>query len=168
MNDLIKYGLAGMLYLFFQLFLFNDLLLGGLATPFVFLLFLFMLPVATPMALQLILAFVLGLLVDLVSGPQAVGLHAFSCVLAIGSRSLLLNFITPTQVRSVNDINLSGQSSLWYLSLLLPLILVHHLAYFFLEDFSFRFFFSTLSKVLASSCYTFAISFILVHLFYRK
>ncbi|MEM7656242.1 MAG: hypothetical protein AAF399_08960 [Bacteroidota bacterium] len=168
MTDLIKYGLAGILILFFQLFLFNDLELFGIATPFVFLTFLIMLPVNSPFPLQLALAFVIGLVMDLAAGPPALGLHAFSCVLLIGARHLLLPLITPTQVRSVEDIQMGNQTFIWYIGLFLPLIFLHHLAYFFLEDFSFRFFFSTFWKVISSTIYTFLVSMLLVQLFYRK
>lgn len=168
MSEIIKYGLAVLVYLFFQVFLFNDLVLFHVATPFVFLLFLFTLPIHTPVPLQYVIAFATGMLVDMLGTPQAIGLHAFACVLAIGGRSQLLSIIGTSQSRNAQDLDLRSQNSTWYISFLLPLIFIHHLAYFFLEDFTFQYFFHTLLKVISSTIYTFIICYLLTHLFYKK
>ncbi|MEM7369096.1 MAG: hypothetical protein AAF587_10895 [Bacteroidota bacterium] len=168
MSEILKYGVAFLIYLFFQVFLFTDLVLFQLATPFIFLLFLFMLPVDTPIPLQYVIAFVLGLLVDVLTTPQAIGLHAFSCLLAVGARSRLLPIIGTSQMRHVQELDLKSQNSTWYITFLLPLIFIHHLAYFFLEDFTFQYFFHTLLKVISSTIYTFIICYLLTHLFYKK
>mgnify|MGYP006266855573 CR=1 FL=1 len=168
MSDVIKYGLAGIGYLLLQVLLFNQLVLFQVATPFVFLLFLFTLPLDLSKTVLYLLAFGMGLLVDVLSESSATGLHAFACVLAVGARGFVLHAITSSNVRSGSDISIRNQNTIWLSSLLLPLIFIHHLTYFYLEALSVQHFFYTLLKVVSSTCYTFAIAILGAYLFYKR
>lgn len=168
MSRFLTYGLAGLVYIFAQVMLFNHLTIMEAATPFVFLLFLFTLPLATPLWLSYILAFVVGLTVDILSEAAPTGLHAFSCVLAISLRAPWAAYITASNFRSLAEINFSNQSVVWFASFLLPLIFVHHLAYFLLEAMQWSLLWVSLGKVILSTLYSFLLIFILTYLFYRK
>jgi hypothetical protein len=168
MSDLIKYTLSLLVYLFLQVFLFNQLTIFQVATPFVFLLFLFTLPFDLSKTALYLLTFGVGLLVDVLSESSATGLHAFSGLLAISLRELVFNAITSSNVRSGSEISIRNQNTIWLVSLLLPLIFVHHLVYFYLEAMSFQHFFYTLLKVISSTAYTFSISLLIAYLFYKR
>ncbi len=167
-NDILKYGVAWLLMVFFQVFLFNYLTLFQVAIPFVFILHLFLLPVGLPKYFLYPLAFLTGLLVDVFSENMATGLHAFSTLLAVGARDYWLNYIRPTNLRNASDIDLRGQGIIWLISYLFPLILVHHLAYFLLEAMSFSNFLLTIGKVLASSLYSFVLMILITYVFYKR
>jgi hypothetical protein len=160
--------MAGLLYLFFQFFLFNQLTLFRVAVPFVFLLFLFTLPFTLPTPALYLIAFMTGLVMDLFGETETVGLHAFSCLLAISLRGTVAELVTSSSYRGRAEISFRNQPLIWYVSILAPLILVHHLFYFFLEAFTFSGFFFTLLKVIASGLYTFAFCFIFSYLFYMR
>lgn len=168
MSDLLRYGLAFLLYLVLQVWLFNHLTLFQVATPFVFVLFLFTLPFDLNRSVLYLLAFGMGLTVDMLSENMATGLHAFACVLAMAAREPLLNTLTSSNVRAGSEVSIRNQNSIWLASFLLPLIFVHHLAYFYLEAMTFSRFFYTFLKVLASSVYTFFICGLLAYLFYKR
>lgn len=169
MNTLFKHILAYVVLMVFQLYLFNHITLYHVATPFVFLTFLFFLPLTLPTSLYYVIAFLTGLSVDLLSEGFATGLHAFSALLAANFRKpVILLGTTTTFSKGIQEISLQDQDYLWYVSYLAPLILIHHLAYFLLEAFSFDQFGFTLLKVLSSGIYTFVISYAVVIVFYRR
>lgn len=168
MNSLLKYILAGLGYLFFQVVLLNHMDILGVAIPFVFILFLFTLPFDTPQPVLYLTAFFMGLSVDILSETYATGLHTFSSLLAMGFRNRWVEIVSSSNFRNLGEISLANQSPLWYVSFLLPLIFIHHLAYFYLEAFTLAHFFFTLLKVVSSTLYTFFISFILCYIFYNR
>ncbi|WNJ16711.1 hypothetical protein [Pontibacter sp. G13] len=168
MSGVFNRILACILYLLAQVFLFNDMTLFQVATPFVFLLFLFTLPMATSTAVLYLVTFGFGITMDILSENVATGLHTFSALLAMGVRRPIVAMTASSNIRNAGDVNFASQGSLWWASFLLPLIFVHNFSYFLLEAFSFDGFFHTLWKVVASTLYTFVICYMLAYLFYKK
>jgi hypothetical protein len=168
MSEILRTLFAFVLYLVFQVFLFDYLLLFQVAKPFVFLLFLLTLPFSYPTPLLMLLAFVTGLSVDLLSEQSATGLNSFACVAMMAARGRLADLVSSSSFRTRGEIQLRNQSTLWLASYLGPLILFHHLLYFYLEAFSFLNFFFTLGQALLSAAYTLSISFILAYLLYKR
>ena len=168
MNQIFRYIIAFVLYLIFQVGLFDHLGVLDVAMPFVFLLFIFTLPFDWPVMVIYLIAFGTGLFVDILSDSNASGLHAFAAVFAVGPRERLAAMASGSNFRSVSELNLKDQSSLWFAIYLGSLILFHNLAYFFLEAMSFGNFFYTLLKVFTSTFYTFLICFLLSFIFYKR
>ena len=169
MNQLIKYFLAFLAYLFLQVFLFSKFTLWGVATPYVFLVFLLMLPLNLPFKGSILVGFGVGLLVDVFSTNALTGLHAFSCVLIMAVRlSWVETITTRIAFRGNEDVFLKGQAFPWYISYLLPLIFLHHLSYFFLEAFGFENLGNTFLKIISSTVFTFVVLLALTLLFYAN
>lgn len=108
----------------------------GYINPYIYILFLLLLPFDTPRWLILVLAFSLGLSVD--TFQNTMGLHAFSCVLIAYCRRPILHFLLP-QLKNKKQTNLEFslqefglQRALIYTS---SMVLIHHLFLFFLESF---------------------------------
>lgn len=139
-----------------------------MVVPFAFLIFIFMLPPSWPVPVLYLVSFFTGLLMDVFSEDIAVGLHAASSLLAISLRSRILQLTGISNIRSQEDISLDKQSLLWYAFFLFPLIFAHHLAYYFLEAFSFSYFFYTFFKAILGSIYTFILLYIICITFYRR
>ena len=120
--------------LLLQVFVFNYVQWFGFLNPFVFLLFLILLPLEIPKAFQYIIAFVTGLIVD--SFFRTFGIQAFACVLMIFLRPyfiLVLNGFKPMEpgvkpVPGVKDFN-------WILVYTLLLVFVHQITITILETF---------------------------------
>ncbi len=126
---------------------------GGMAIPYLYILFILMLPIETPRWLELILGLILGLCIDMFT--NTLGMHASACVLIAYIRPLYLNAIAPRdgyeygQRPSVQDLGLS-----WFLKYAVVLIFVHHLWLFYVEVYSFKGFFTTLLRVVLSTAFT--------------
>ncbi len=168
MNQIFRLVVSGLVYLILQVMLFNNLTLFERATPFVFVLFLFLLPFSIPAGWLYLIAFGVGLAVDLSTEIMPSGLHAFSAVLAMGLRNRMAMLAGAASFRSVEEIDPANQTMSWFAVFLFPLILVHHLAFFFLEAFTFEVFWLTLFKAVLSSVYTFLISIVLCFVLYKR
>lgn len=156
------------LLLLLQIFLFNHLVIFRVAVPYVFLLFLFMLPLKTSKLLMYPLTFFMGLMVDIFSDHAATGLHAFSALIAVAIREGLASILSSSNFRGVEEIEIEDQSSIWLGIYLGVLFFVHHFFYFLLEDFSFVRFLHIFGKTFFSTIYSTLISFLIVFVFYKK
>ncbi|MEM6801117.1 MAG: hypothetical protein AAF696_06910 [Bacteroidota bacterium] len=168
MNDIVKYGLGLLLYLFFQVFLFNELELFGLAVPHVFVLFLLLLPFRLPRPAVYLIAFFLGFLVDILTDGAVTGLQAFSCVLMVGLRGGIASILSSSNFRNLEDLEFNAQNGIWYLGYLLPLIFVHQLSVYFMEALSLQNFLYKMGQIGLGTVFTFLICYILVVVFYKR
>jgi len=154
MNKLIVVNIARFIILvLLQVLIFNRINLGGYLNPYIYVMFILLLPFETPKWLLLISAFFLGLSVDLFSGT--IGMHA--------AASTFMAFLRPTASRIISSKReyetgiLPGINDLgivWFISYTLLLVFMHHLLYFYLEIFRFDEFFSTLWRVILSTLLT--------------
>jgi hypothetical protein len=167
-NQIVGNIIAFLVYVFLQVTLQEELILFRVAIPYVFIIFLFTLPFSIPKPLVYLIAFFMGLTVDVFTEHTASGLHAFSAVLAVSFRGKLAEFISTANFRNLTDISFKNQPPGWYASYLLPLIFIHHFSYFLLDDFTFQYFFFTLLKIFCSTIYTFLIGYALCYLFYSR
>lgn len=155
-TDLIKYVVMFFALLVIQVALLNNIHLGGYINPFIYVMFLLALPVRIPGALLLVMAFILGIIIDLFS--NTIGMHAAACVFMAYARPTILKFIAPRDgydtesAPSVKDFGLN-----WFLIYALILIFLHHLMLFYVEVFRITEFFQTLLRVLLSTVTTAAI-----------
>jgi len=139
----------------FQGLILNEVSLWqGMAVPYLYVLFLLMLPLETPRWAELLIGLVCGLSIDMFTNTM--GMHASASVLLAYVRPLLLKAIAPRDgyefgVRpTVSDLGLA-----WYLKYAMVLILIHHFWLIFLEVYSFVSFFNTLLRAVLSSLFTF-------------
>ena len=134
----------------FQVLVMNNVMINGYMIPYVYLLFILLLPFETPRWLQLLAGFGLGLTMDLFS--NTLGMHTAATVLAAYARSYMLDLLAPRdgyEPESFPRIHYYG--FLWFLKYTLVIIIIHHLALFYLEVFQLKEFFSTLLRVILSS-----------------
>ncbi len=168
MNIYVRQIAIFFVYLILQVLVFNQFTLFNVATPFVFLLFLLMLPMNIRLPVLMVIAFFAGLMVDLFSFNAFKGLNAAACVLMMSIRTPWVNVFTNRfSYHGAEEYLLQVQTTPWYAQYLFPLILLHHLAYFFLEAFSFDNVGLILIKVFTSAIYTFGICLLFTLLFHK-
>lgn len=150
MSEIFKNVFRWILLVLLQVGILNNIGLWGLINPFVYVFFILMLPLATPRALLMILAFGTGLMMDIASNTG--GLHA--------AASTLLGFIRPWWVKSVFEKNkyidiknfkiedIDTPSFITYGSLL---IFAHHSLLYVVEAAEFGLLLYTLGKALINS-----------------
>lgn len=171
MNQALRLILLGLLMVLMQVFLANQMVLYDVATPYIFLLFLFFFPINAPKSVQYLVGFGIGLTVDWLSLQGPIGLHAFCGTLLMGIRLPILELIgssTGMASRGTGDIRLENQQRLWYLTFYFPLIFVYVFCYIYLEAMSFTLFWVLLWKVVTTTVYTLSLCLILTYLFFQR
>jgi rod shape-determining protein MreD len=164
-NSILRFGLIFILLILLQLLLFNNIQFSGYVNPYVYIMFILLLPIDVPSWLLLILSFVTGLIIDFFSGSP--GMHTSATVLAGFVRPYVLRIVSPRDgYESGSDPSMLNYGFRWFFFYALLVVLVHHTALFYLEVFRFAEFFRTMLRVLLSSI--FSLTFILLIEFYRR
>jgi rod shape-determining protein MreD len=152
---------------FLQVFLLKNITLYNLSTPYLYIMFILLLPFEIPNVLLFALSFILGLTID--SFYDTPGLHAASCVLLAFVRILFIS-ITVQKDGFDNEpeptLNVMGLR--WFFTYALILTLAHHFFLFNLEVFRFSEMPYTLSRFVLSSIFTVFLMLLSGFLFYRK
>ncbi len=162
--EIIKIILRFLVLIAVQVLVLNNIRLGGYINPYIYILFIMLLPVRIPKTLLLILSFALGLCVDIFS--DTLGMHAAASVFLGFCRPGILRAIAPREgyeaemSPSLREISVS-----WFVLYTSLMVLVHHLVLFYMEVFRFNEFFSTLWRALLSSVATLVIILISQFLF---
>ena len=138
-NVIIKHSIRFILFIFLQVFIFNNILFMGYINPYVYLFFIILLPYnKSNKNLNLILALVTGLIID--TFQNSMGMHAFTCVLIAYIRiSILYRLVPQLKNKSQTIIEVSMkefgvQICVIYTTLL---VFIHHLVLFTIEAFRF-------------------------------
>ena len=164
-NSILRYGFIFILLILFQVLVFNNIQFSGYVNPYIYVMFILLLPVEIPSWLLLLLSFVTGLIMDLFSGSP--GMHTSATVFAGFIRPYVLRIISPRDGYEVNaEPSMLSYGFQWFLSYTVLIVVVHHTTLFYLEVFRFADFFRTMLRVIMSSL--FSITFILLFEFYRR
>ena len=134
----------------FQVLVMDNVMLNGYMVPYVYLLFILLMPFETPRWIVLISGFLLGIGIDLFEHTP--GLHTAATVLLAFVRPYILSLLAPRdgyEPETFPRVHFYGFT--WFLKYTLLMVLVHHLALFYLEVFQLQNFLSTLSRVILSS-----------------
>lgn len=150
-----------------QVLIFNNIYLGGYINPYLYVLFIAMLPTNTGRIPMLLIAFAIGLSVDVCSNMP--GFHTFACVAVAFLRPIWLDKI----ILSDNNENVETPSikSVPYqqFSLYLFLLLfIFHLIYYSVLVFSFREILTVLVSTLLSTIVTWVLAILYQSLLVRK
>jgi len=164
-NSVLRFGLIFILLILLQVLLFNNIQFSGYVNPYVYIMFILLLPVEIPAWLLLLLSFMTGIILDLFSGSP--GMHSSATVLAGFIRPYILRIISPRDgYEARSEPSMLNYGLRWFLTYTALIVLIHHTALFYLEVFRFADFFRTMLRVLLSSIFT--IAFILLIEFYRR
>jgi rod shape-determining protein MreD len=158
---------------FFGLLLIQGLLLinldifGGYGHLNLYVLVILLLPIKSPRILDMVIAFFLGLGVDMFYNSP--GIHASAAVVLAYSRPLVIRILTPrddydfTDRPSISSLGLS-----WYLRYAIALLFVHSLWLYTLEAFDLSYFFDNILKAGLSTILTLVTILIIDYLFAHK
>jgi rod shape-determining protein MreD len=148
-----------------QVLLFNNIQFSGYINPYVYIMFILLLPIEVPSWILLISSFTIGLIIDFFCGSP--GMHSSASLLVAFLRPSILRIVAPRDGYEPNsDPSIATYGFTWFLTYTLFVVLIHHTALFYIEVFRFADFFRTLLRVILSSL--FSVSFILLIEYYRK
>lgn len=164
-NSVARYSLMFIVLILLQILLFNNIQFSGYVNPYVYIMFILLLPVEIPAWLLLLISFVTGIIIDIFSGTQ--GMHSSATLLAGLVRPYILRLISPRDgYEPGTNPSMLIYGFRWFLIYAGLIVLIHHTMLFYLEVFRFTDFFRTLLRVLLSSVFT--TTFILLLEFIRK
>lgn len=134
----------------FQVLVMDNIMINGYMVPYVYLLFILLMPFETPRWVLLVSGFLLGLGVDLLENTP--GMHTAATLIVAFARPYLLDLLAPRdgyEPDTFPRIHYYGFN--WFLKYTVILVVLHHLALFYLEVFQLKDFLSTLLRVILSS-----------------
>ncbi len=133
-----------------QVLVINHIRLGGYVQPYVYILFVMLLPFNIPKTQLLLLGFATGFVIDLFMGTP--GLHAGATTFIAFCRPSIIKLVSGSQkFENIQYPNLNQINGLWFLRYTSSMVIVHHLTLFLLETFSFRLLGQTLLRTLLSA-----------------
>jgi hypothetical protein len=141
--------------------------LYNLSVPYLYILFILLLPFEIPNLLLFLLSFLLGLTID--AFYDTPGLHAAACVLLAFVRVLFISITVQKEgFDNEPEPTLGNMGFRWFFTYAAVLILFHHFFLFNLEVFRLSELQYTLLRFLSSSVFTLFLVLISSFLFYRR
>ncbi|MDB5154767.1 MAG: rod shape-determining protein MreD [Mucilaginibacter sp.] len=153
--------------IFMQVFLLKNITLYNLSTPYLYIMFILLLPFEIPNVMLFALSFILGITID--AFYDTPGLHAASCVLLAFVRILFISItVQKDGFDNEPEPTLSVMGLRWFFTYALILSLAHHFFLFNLEVFRLSEIPYTLSRFVLSSIFTVFLMLLSGFLFYRR
>ena len=151
-RQIIKYGLMFICLVLLQVLILNHIQFSGFVNPYIYILFVLLLPTNSPRYAVLILAFLLGITIDIFS--SSLGIHAFATVFAAYLRPFVIRLISNREEDMSEYPGLMQNKAGWFLSYVTIMVVIHHSVLFYLEVFTFANFIGTLYRVFLSSVFS--------------
>lgn len=152
---------------FIQVFLLKNITVYNLSTPFLYILFILLLPFEIPNPLLFLLAFILGITVD--AFYDTPGLHAAACSVLALVRILFISItVQKDGFDNEPEPTLSIMGFRWFFTYAAVLTLFHHFFLFLFEAFSFSELGFVLGRLILSSIFTVFLILLSGLLFFRR
>lgn len=150
-----------------QVWVLNNIQLGGFINPYMYILFVLLLPFETPGWLVLFLSFILGLTIDMFT--DTLGMHT--------SATLFMGFLRPFVLQSIAPRDgyepgtfprIYYMGFAWFVKYAIILIFAHHLFLFTVEVFNFTVFHLVLWRTILSTIFSSVLIILSQYLIFRK
>ncbi len=148
----IKYFLMFIVLVAVQVLFLNQIQFSGFINPYIYILFIMLLPLNSPRYAVLLLAFAIGLAVDVFS--NSLGMHTAAAVFIAYLRPIIIRAITNREEELSDYPSLAKTGFAWFTIYTTIMVVIHHIVLFYIEVFSFQNFFSTLYRVFLSSIFS--------------
>lgn len=166
-SNLVRLGFAFIMYLIIQVFVLKDLVLFGDAFCFLYVYAILLMPLEIKPIPLMLLGFFMGLSIDVFYDTP--GMHVGSTVLLAFLRNPWIKVNTP---RGGYDDNvpptLLNMGLAWSTVYSLPLILIHHACFFYLDFLGTSISPSIVIRILGSVLFTYVLGAMVQVLFYTK
>ncbi len=150
-----------------QVLVIDNIRLGYYIHPYVYVLFIFLLPFNIPKWQLLLLGFINGYAIDMFSGTP--GLNAAATVMMAFVRPFVINAMTRRKDINPNDEpSLNNMGVSWFIVYSILLLTVHNLILFILESFSFKLIGVVLTQTIMSVFSSLMLIFIILLLFKKS
>lgn len=156
-NQIITFGLYFLLFVALQVFLFMHFsLLNGMALCFVYITFILMIPYEVSHVMLMVLAFFLGLVIDIFYNTP--GVNASASVAIAFLRPYIIKLLTPRGGYDEGvEISVYSLGIRWFFTYAALMVLIHHFILFMIWTISFGNVLLTLGKTVGSTLFTLAV-----------
>ncbi len=135
-----------------QVFVLDNIQFLGYVSPMLYILFILSLPVRFPRGGVLLLAFFIGLIIDMFNNTM--GIHAFATVFAAFFRRPAINLSVSTEEMGNPTPSFRSFGVNAYIKYVIIVVLLHHTVLFLVESFSFMNLTLLIPKIIISSLVT--------------
>ena len=150
-----------------QIFVLNNIQFSGFVNPYLYVLFILLLPFEISGWFMLVLGFFLGLVIDVASAT--IGYHTIATVFMTYGRYHLLRFIAPRDGYEPGmSPTLQSLGFSWFFKYASILTVTHHFVLFWVESFRFNDLLPATARALASSVFTILLIFMYQFLSMRR
>ncbi len=151
-REFVKYTIMFLVLVGVQVLFLNQVQFSGYVNPYLYILFILLLPINTPRYLILVSAFLLGVCIDIFS--NTLGMNAFATVFIAYGRSFIIRTVTNREEDMSDYPGLLQNGFMWFLYYTAIMVFIHHTVLFTIEVFSFSNYFETLKRILLSSLFS--------------
>lgn len=152
--------------LFIQIFLLRNLSFYNLSTPFIYILFLMLLPFGMPNILLYLIGFITGLTLD--AFYDTLGVHTAACVTLVFVRILFISISVNRDNFDETEPTLGNMGFRWFLLYGMLCTFSHHFVLFFLEAFKLTEISYTLLRCFLSGIFTLLTMLLIEFIFYNR
>ena len=155
-KDFGKYAIMFASLVLIQVLILNNIQFSGFVNPYIYILFILLLPFTIPGYVLLGISFLLGISIDIFS--NTLGVHAGATVLLGFLRPGIAGLISSREIiEKGNTPNMKQLGFASFLKYTIIAVLIHHFFLFYAEAFSFGGFFYTLLRCILSSVFSIVI-----------
>ncbi len=151
-NPVIKYFLMFVILVAVQVLLLNQIQFSGYMNPYIYVIFIMLLPLNAPRYAILLLSFFIGLSIDVFS--NTLGMHSFASVFIAYLRPAVIRLTTNRQEDMSDYPGLAQTGILWFISYTAIMVVIHHFMLFYIEVFTMKNFFITFLRAILSSVFS--------------
>lgn len=166
MNILTKYTIMFISLVLIQILILNQVELGGFINPYIYILFIILLPLNTPKYAVLLLGFMIGLTIDIFM--NSLGIHSAASVFIAYFRPMIVRVISNREEDRSEYPGLNQNKFSWFLFYVSIMVVLHHTMLFYIEVFTFSGFFQTLFHVVISSLFSIFIIVLTQYIIFRR
>ena len=132
-----------------QVLVINHIRLGGYVHPYIYLIFIMLMPINIPGWQLLLSGFGIGLTIDLFMGT--LGMHAGATTMMAFLRPSIIKLVSGTQkFESIKEPNVNQLGFPWFVRYTICMVAVHNFTLFMFEGFSFHLVGQALLRILIS------------------
>lgn len=147
-----------------QVFIFDNIRFGNYIHPYVYMLFVMLLPFETPKWRLILDGFLIGMAIDIFSGTP--GLNAAATVFMAYVRPYVINAMTrKSDIEDKTEPSVTEMGVNWFFVYGLLLLILHNLVLFWLEAFSIKLLGIILLEVLLSAPISLIVIILIIYIF---
>jgi rod shape-determining protein MreD len=165
-REIIKYVIMYLVLVLIQVLFLNQVQFSGYINPYIYLLFVMLLPLNSPRYVVLFSAFFIGLTIDVFT--NTLGIHSASTVLIAFIRPFVVRAISNREEDRTEYPSLAYNKFSWFLYYTAVMVVIHHFFLFYLEVFTFHQFLETFYRVILSSVFSIFVIVLSQFLIFRK